>query len=192
MSILNIYNISYFYSLSILNSYKEKKIKFYKWNKFIKLFVLISKEKFFYIYYKRNKTQCFKEVCYIINKNIYLDKKMKNFIKIIFDDDMFLNIKYIYYYLMEIYKLHKNILYINVITKKNNLNFKNNKKIKRIIKKYFSKKRLFFLFKKDENIIAGFKIYVNNLVFDGSIFNIIKKNNFYINTINLKEWKNVT
>ncbi len=176
---LNIYDISYFYSLNIFNYFKKNNIKFYKWNKFIKLLILISKQKFFYVYYRMNKKKCLKEIFYIINKNIILNKKIKNFIKAIFDDNMFLNINYIYFNLIEIYKKNKNILYVNVFTRNNNLNILNIKKIKIIIKNYFINKRLFFLFKKDANIIAGFKIYINNLVFDASILNIIKKNIFY-------------
>ncbi len=176
---LNIYDVSYFYSLIVFNYFKKNNIKFCEWNKCIKLLILISKKKKFYIYYRMNKKKCLKEIFYIINKYITLNKKIVNFIEVIFDDNMFLNINYIYLSLIKIYKKNKDILYVNVFTRNNNLNILNIKKIKIIFRNYFINKRLFFLFKKDKSIIAGFKIYINDLVFDASILNIIQKNIFY-------------
>ncbi len=184
---LNVHNISYFYSLAILNNINENNIKFYKWNNFIKLLVLVFKENFFYFYYKINKKKCLKEIYFIISKKIFLDKNMKIFIKIIFEDNMYFNINYIYIYLKKIYKINKKILNVVIFTKNNNLNISNIQKIKKIIKSYFINKRIFFWFKKKEKIIAGFKIYINDLIFDGSILNIIKKNIFFHRFNNFKE-----
>ncbi len=184
---LNIYNISYFYSLAIFKYISNNKIKFYKWNNFIKLLLLICKENFFYFYYKINKKKCLNEIYFIIRKNMILKKDMKNFIKIIFEDNMFFNINYIYLYFNQIYKINKKILNVIVYTRNNYISNLNIKKIKNITKNYFVNKRIFFLFKKKTKIIAGFKIYINNLVFDGSLLNIIKKNNFFYKLNNFKE-----
>lgn len=184
---LNIHDISYFYSLAIYKNIKENNIKFYKWSNFIKLLVLIFKEDFFYFYYRIDKKKCLKEIFFIIEKRIYLNKKMKLFIKIIFEDDMYFNINYIYIYLKKIYEINKKILNVIIFTKNNSLNTSNIKKIKKIIKLFFLNKRIFFSFKKEKKIIAGFKIYINDLIFDGSISNIIKKNFFFNKFNNLKE-----
>ncbi len=184
---LNIYNISYFYSLAIFQYIHSNKIKFYKWNHFIKLLLLIFKKDFFYFYYQINKEKCLKEIYFIISTQIILNNNMKNFIKIIFEDNMYFNINYIYFFFNEIYKINKKILNIIVYTKNNCVNSLNVKKIKNIIKNFFINKKIFFIFKKDSKIIAGFKICINNLIFDGSILNIIKKNNFLYKLNNLKE-----
>ncbi len=184
---LNIYNISYFYSLAILNNINKNNIKFYKWNNFIKLLILIFKENFFYFYYKVNKKKCLKEIYFIISKKIYLYKNMKLFIKVIFEDDMYFNLNYIHIYLKKIYEENKKILNVVIFTKNNNLNTLNIKKIKKIIKNYFVNKRIFFWFKKNKKIIAGFKIYINDLIFDASILNIIRKNIFFCKFNNFKE-----
>ncbi len=177
---LNIYDISYFYSLAIFKYITSNNIKFYKWNIFLKLLYLISKKDFFYFFYKIDKKKCLNEIYNIINKNFSLSKDMKNFIKIIFEDNMFFKIKNIYFNLNKIYKINKKILNVIVYTKNNYLNNSNIKKIKNIIRYYIKNKRIFFLFKKNKKLIAGFKIYINDLIFDGSLLNIIKKNfSFY-------------
>ncbi len=184
---LNIYDISYFYSLAIYKDIKKNSIRFYKWSSFIKLLILIFKEDFFYFYYKINKKKCLEEIFFIIKKKKKINKKMKIFIKIIFEDDMYFNINYIYIYLKKIYKINKKILNVIILTKDNNLSISNIKKIKNIIKNYFLNKKIIFLFKKKKEIIGGFKIYINDLIFDGSILNIIRKKNFFYKFNNLKE-----
>lgn len=112
---------------------------------------------------------------------------MKLFIKVIFEDDMYFNLNYIHIYLKKIYEENKKILNVVIFTKNNNLNTLNIKKIKKIIKNYFVNKRIFFWFKKNKKIIAGFKIYINDLIFDASILNIIRKNIFFCKFNNFKE-----
>ncbi len=182
-----LYNISYFYSLALFKYISSHNIKFYKWNIFLKILVLILKENFFYFFYKINKKKCLNEIYYIIDKQILINKNMKNFIKIIFEDNMYFEIENIYFFLKKIYQVNKKILNVIIYTKNNYINNTNIKKIKSIIKLYAVNKRIFFLFKKDKKIIAGFKICINNLIFDGSILNIIKKNNFFYKFNNFKE-----
>ncbi len=170
-------NKSYYYSLYIYEILDKRNNKFIKWKKFINLLIRIFQNNnliiYFYIKYKYN---FLKKIFIILNDNIILSKEMKNFVIIIFEDNILNIIPYIYENFINIYLYKKKILIVNIYSRYS-LNKENINKIRKIVRKRKNNYRIFFFLKKDLKIIAGFKVYVNNLIFELNIFKTIKKIN---------------
>ncbi len=177
---LNI-NKSYSYSLYIYNILDNKNNTFIKWKKFMNLLKIIIKDNdSLFFLYELNK-KCFLKKFYIIlNNHIFLSKNMKNFIKILFEKNLFCNLSSIYFNLLNIYLNKNKIINVNIYTKYN-LSKKNIFIIKKIIRKKFFGYKICFFLKKDIKIFAGFKIYINDLIFELNILNTIKKINLFFN-----------
>ncbi len=183
---LNIKNIYYYsYSLVIINIIKNKNILYFKkWKRFLKILIFLSKDNNINNYLV-NKFSFFKEIIYVLKKKKLIDNIMINFLNIILKDSLFFYIKLIYKSFIKIYNLKNNIINVYIYSR-NYINNKNLNLIKKFIKFKF-KNNLNFIFIKSNNILAGFKIYINDFVIDYSLFNIFKKINF----ISYKEFKNV-
>ncbi len=177
----NIDYISYKYAYYIFNKIKikNKYNNFIKWKKFLKLLVYISKNNIWKKFFLLNKIKCLKEIYSIISLNLNVNYSMKIFIKNILYENMWIYVNLIYLKFIEIYKNKKNLLYV-IIYSSNNINKYNLYKIKKKIKIKFNNKKIYFFLKKNINIIAGFKIYINDFIIDASLINYIKKINFIL------------
>ncbi len=179
---MNIRDMSYIYALNIFNIIKfdNKNNEFNRWKKFFNLLILFNKNKFLFKLYLINKKEYFKIIYFIIKKYINLDIYMNNFLKIILKNNILYYIKLIYFYFIKLYKKKYNILNI-IIYSSYNINYKNIKLIKKIIRNSFIYKKIKFFFKLNKNLIAGFKIYINDYIIDSSLIKNIKKINFIFN-----------
>ncbi len=178
----NIVNISYIYSFYLLKilKIKNKYNNFYIWKKILKILILINKNNnFINDYFLLNKYLCLKKIYEIIllSTNIKLNIYIKKFINIILYKKKFIYIKYIYFSFIKLYKYYKNILNIIVYTKYN-INKKNLFLINKFLKNNFKNKNYILKFRKNNKIIAGFKLNINDFVIDGSLINKIKNINF--------------
>ncbi len=178
---LNINYISYKYSCYIWNLIyiRNKFNNFIKWKKFLKFLIIISKNNFLINFININKIKCFKEIYNLISSNIKINLYMKSFLKNILYENMLKNINLIYHKFIENYIKNKKIINV-IIYSANNINLYNMNLIKKIILSKFYNKKIYFFLKKDKNIIAGFKIYINDLIIDASLIKEIKKINFYL------------
>lgn len=175
----NIRDICYIYSLNFFKII-NKNIDINKLKKFLKLLIIITKNKFLFKFYLNNKIFFLKTMFYILKKYIFLDFNIKKILKILLKDKMLYNIKFIYFYLIKIYQKKYNILNV-IVYISYNINYENINLIKKNIINKFINKKINFFFKKNKNIIAGFKIYINDYVIDCSLLRNIKKINFIFN-----------
>lgn len=110
---------------------------------------------------------------------------MINFLTLILKDNLFIYIKIIYNIFINIFNCINNIKNIYIYSRNyiSKINFIFIKKI--ILCKFKGKINFFFIKKK--NIIAGFKIFINDFVIDYSLLNIFKK----IKLLSYNGFKNV-
>ncbi len=182
----NIKNLSYSYSLSLIKIINLNDILIVKyWIKYLKFLSFLLDKSYIKRYFFIDKILFYKEISYILKKNIFFNKNMKNFFYIIIQDNLINYINLIYKNFIIIYEYKKNIKNI-FIYYRNILNNNNIFLIKKIIKNNI-KGNLNFIFVKNKFLIAGFKIKINNFVIDSSILNILNK----LKLLNYKEHKNV-
>ncbi len=183
----NFRNLFYSYSLSLIKIVDlDNKLLIKQWINYLKFLNFLFNKFYIRKYFFLDKMLFYKEILYILKKNIlFLNKDMENFFYIIIKDNLIYDINLIYKNFIIIYEFKKNIKNI-FIYYKHIFNNKNLFLIRQIIKNKVNGKLNFFLIK-DKFLIAGFKIKVNNFVIDCSILNILNK----IKLLNYKEYKNV-
>ncbi len=168
LNILHSYSLTLF---NIINSQKKQKIN--EWKNLLLLLIHISKKKFFLFYYLYKKN-FFTKIILISCKNYIKNIYMKNFINIIIKNNIFFYIEKIYLNFLKIYNNKKKILYIYIYSK-HKLNNLNIILIKKILNKKYNSFNLKIFFKKDKYLLAGFKIKINDIIFNATIKNNIKK-----------------
>ncbi len=170
---IDIINISYSVSLAILNivllqkNFMEcKRVLF-----FLLRLSKINKIKEIYINDKRK----FSKLIYLIMPKLLDNVFFKDFVFFLINKNMFLYINYIIKFFIEMYKKKKKLITVIIYTC-TTISSKNKVNIKKLYIKKFCNFNLNFIFRIDKKLIAGFKIYINDLVYDSSLINSIKIN----------------
>ncbi len=168
---INKSHVYFLFILKLINIDDFKEIK--KCNYILNLLIFLSNDKIIVNYYIKYKIFFIKKILYILNKYINL-MNFRKIIKIILEDNMFFYVNFILTSFVNFMFINKKFLFIKVISK-NKISKVNTKLIKKFFIKRYYKYRLCFFFKRCKKLIAGFKVYINDLVYDFSILNIIDK-----------------
>ncbi len=170
-------NLSYSYSLAIFKLIKDYKLEFDNLISIFNLLNLVVNDYSLIKYYKFNKKNFIESILHIINMYIIDNYIINKIVSVIFEDDMFFFIKYIFLFLENMYEKDNNILKIYIYSS-NKISDKNLNIIKKNFSEKYIKFKVIFILKINKKLIAGFKVLVNDLVYDFSLLNKIKKINF--------------
>ncbi len=132
----------------------------------------VKKQIYILIYYK--KKWFIKYFFFILKQYIYISNYIKYFIYILFEDNMFIYIKLIYSYFIKLYDhyFHKQKIYIYSAHK---LPYKYYIFLQQWLCKQKHFKYVSFIYYKQKNLLAGFKIKINDLILDTSFSNQLNK-----------------
>ncbi len=160
------------YALAIFELIKNENIKYDDLIDVFNLMNLVVNDRLLLHYYQFNR-KCFLEnILNILNIYVKDNIIISNIINVIFEDNMFLKINIIFSFLKKMYEKENNILNVYIYSS-NKINFKSFKEIKKKLKKKYIDLKLIFIFKIDEKLISGFKILIDDLVYDFSLLNKI-------------------
>ncbi len=167
----NIYNV-YLYLLFLCEIIKIKVVdEVIQLINILYLLKDIFKTKNLLFFYINNRIIFNKEFLFILDKYIY-NKKIIILIQYFLEDYIFLFIDYILYALIKIFEIKHNIIFLKVFTA-NKVSLTNKNKIEMLFKSIYSTKYIYFLYNQDIKLIAGFKVYKGDFVYDATILNSI-------------------
>ncbi len=173
---LNKYNLACSYALSLIDKINIDNLIYYEdWIDYFKCLINIFNIKNINKFILINKKFSIIFFITIFRKIKNFNNLMESFLNIVIQDNVFNFINLVYKYFIKLVKLRKSSNSI-IIYYSNKFNKKNIILIKNFIKKKFSLyKYKHYYFKYNKNIIAGFKVKINDFIIDNSLLNILNK-----------------